>query len=300
MHRGVHHLSTQATKAYEDARAKVAKFIGAKSDRDIIFTKNASEALNLVAASWGYSNLKPGDEVYLPKSHSINQYNVEIWQQLCRRCAVPRLDLATIPVIAIWNLKGKTKLWVFVNAIRGTKPVYVVNMVVKNAYWAKRSLSQSIPWCWWVFCTTYIGTQSYNPVALFSGTSEGKSVHPCPTEDLNRAKLEDLPMLQVLLSVAEHHSNLVPWQLVAQKTGAILRHVPLTKDTQEIDMEAIYSSFLCWKWTCSKKRITTAANQTQFALIIERLWTWKQPKFPDTSLHLLKAWTEARFPRLYL
>lgn len=43
--------------------------------------------------------------------------------------------------------------------------------------------------------------------------------------------------VQVLLSVAEHHSNLVPWQLVAQRTGAVLRHVPLTKDTQELDMK---------------------------------------------------------------
>ena len=42
---------------------------------------------------------------------------------------------------------------------------------------------------------------------------------------------------QVLLSVAEHHSNLVPWQLIAQRTGAKLRHVPLTQDTQELDME---------------------------------------------------------------
>lgn len=46
--------------------------------------------------------------------------------------------------------------------------------------------------------------------------------------------------MQVLLSVAEHHSNLVPWQLIAKKTGAVLRHVPLTKDTQEIDMQAYH------------------------------------------------------------
>lgn len=43
--------------------------------------------------------------------------------------------------------------------------------------------------------------------------------------------------LQVILSVAEHHSNLVPWQLVAQRTGAVLKHVQLTQDTQELDMQ---------------------------------------------------------------
>ena len=41
----------------------------------------------------------------------------------------------------------------------------------------------------------------------------------------------------MLLSVAEHHSNLVPWQLIAKRTGAKLRHVPLTQDTQELDMK---------------------------------------------------------------
>jgi selenocysteine lyase/cysteine desulfurase len=44
-------------------------------------------------------------------------------------------------------------------------------------------------------------------------------------------------LLQIILSVAEHHSNLVPWQMVAQKTGAVLKHVRLTPDTQELDMQ---------------------------------------------------------------
>ena len=43
--------------------------------------------------------------------------------------------------------------------------------------------------------------------------------------------------MQIILSVAEHHSNLVPWQMVAQRTGAVIRHVQLTKDTQELDMQ---------------------------------------------------------------
>ena len=59
----MHHLSALATAAYEDARAKVARFINASSYREVVFTKNASEALNLVAYSWGLSNLRPGDEV---------------------------------------------------------------------------------------------------------------------------------------------------------------------------------------------------------------------------------------------
>lgn len=62
VHRGVHHLSALATDAYEAARQKVARFIGAATDREVVFTRNASEAVNLVAYSWGMT-LKPGDEV---------------------------------------------------------------------------------------------------------------------------------------------------------------------------------------------------------------------------------------------
>jgi len=103
VHRGVHTLSAKATTEYEAAREKVAHFINASSHREVVYTRNASEAINLVAYSWGMQNLKPGDEI--------------------------------------------------------------------------------------------------------------------------------------VLSVAEHHSNLVPWQLVAAKTGAVIKHVQLTKDSQELDMQ---------------------------------------------------------------
>ena len=55
----------QATKGYEDAREKVTKFINAQSSREIVFTGNASAAINLVAYSWGRKHLGPGDEVKL-------------------------------------------------------------------------------------------------------------------------------------------------------------------------------------------------------------------------------------------
>ncbi|KAJ8540329.1 hypothetical protein K7X08_030248 [Anisodus acutangulus] len=62
VHRGIHYLSAKATDEYESARQKVANFINAGA-REIIFTRNATEAINLVAYSWGLSNLKPGDEI---------------------------------------------------------------------------------------------------------------------------------------------------------------------------------------------------------------------------------------------
>lgn len=63
VHRGIHYLSAKATDEYESARQKVANFIHAAEAREIIFTRNATEAINLVAYSWGLSNLKPGDEI---------------------------------------------------------------------------------------------------------------------------------------------------------------------------------------------------------------------------------------------
>jgi cysteine desulfurase / selenocysteine lyase len=65
VHRGVHTLSSEATDAYEGAREKIAKFINAASVQEIVYTRNATEAINLVAYSWGFSNLQRGDEVIL-------------------------------------------------------------------------------------------------------------------------------------------------------------------------------------------------------------------------------------------
>lgn len=56
-------ISAKATDAYESARTKVANFVNAANSREIVFTRNATEAINLVAYSWGMSNLKQGDEV---------------------------------------------------------------------------------------------------------------------------------------------------------------------------------------------------------------------------------------------
>lgn len=57
--------SARATDAYELARKKVATFINASESSEIVFTRNATEAINLVAYSWGHANLRPGDEVCL-------------------------------------------------------------------------------------------------------------------------------------------------------------------------------------------------------------------------------------------
>jgi len=83
VHRGVHTLSARATDAYEAARDKVAAFVNASSRTEIVFTRNASEAINLVAYAWGTANLKPGDEIIL--SVMEHHSNLIPWQILAQR-----------------------------------------------------------------------------------------------------------------------------------------------------------------------------------------------------------------------
>ena len=81
--RGLYDLSERATKSYEQARETVASFINAKESSEIIFTRNATESLNLVAYSWGMNTLKAGDEVCVTvmEHHS----NIVPWQMVCKK-----------------------------------------------------------------------------------------------------------------------------------------------------------------------------------------------------------------------
>ncbi len=82
-HRGAYSLSMDATEAYESTREKISKFIGARYKEEIIFTKNASEALNLIAYSYGLDNLLPDDEVVL--SIMEHHSNLVPWQYITRK-----------------------------------------------------------------------------------------------------------------------------------------------------------------------------------------------------------------------
>jgi cysteine desulfurase / selenocysteine lyase len=81
VHRGVHYLSEVATVAYENARTTVKRFIGAGDEKEIVFTRGTTEAINLVAQSWGRKNIGAGDEVLITaiEHHS----NIVPWQMLC-------------------------------------------------------------------------------------------------------------------------------------------------------------------------------------------------------------------------
>ncbi len=81
IHRGVHYLSELATEKYEEARHKVQRFINAREAREVIFVRGTTEAINLVAASFGRKNVQAGDEILITamEHHS----NIVPWQILC-------------------------------------------------------------------------------------------------------------------------------------------------------------------------------------------------------------------------
>jgi cysteine desulfurase/selenocysteine lyase len=93
VHRGVHVLSERATVAYEAAREAVRAFMNARSVAEIVYTRNATEAINLVARAWGDAHVRAGDEVVI--SAMEHHSNIVPWQQLCARTGA---RLRAIPI----------------------------------------------------------------------------------------------------------------------------------------------------------------------------------------------------------
>lgn len=93
IHRAAHELAARATDAYEGARDKVARFLGASSSEEIIFVRGATEGINLIAKTWGWQNVGEGDEIVV--SHLEHHANIVPWQQLA---AAKGAKLRVIPV----------------------------------------------------------------------------------------------------------------------------------------------------------------------------------------------------------
>jgi cysteine desulfurase / selenocysteine lyase len=115
IHRGLHYLSERATSAYDAAREKVARFLGAGSPSEIVFTRGTTEAVNLVAQSWGRSNLRPGDEVLVTGME--HHANLVPWQLVCEQTgasfrAVPITDRGELDLDAFDRLlTDRTRLF---------------------------------------------------------------------------------------------------------------------------------------------------------------------------------------------
>ena len=130
IHRGVHYLSQQATDAYEQARAKVAHFLGAATPDEIVFVRGATEAVNLVASSWGGAFVRAGDEIVITGME--HHANIVPWQLLAERTGAvlrvaPVTDEGEVDLAAFKALVGaRTRLAAFVhvsNALGTVNPV---------------------------------------------------------------------------------------------------------------------------------------------------------------------------------
>jgi cysteine desulfurase / selenocysteine lyase len=138
VHRGVHLLSEEATTAYEDARASVAKFLGLKDTRGCVFVRGATEGINLVAECWGRSNLKAGDEILL--THLEHHANIVPWQVIAERTGAkvvvtPVTPRGEIDLIAFKGLlSARTKLVAFAhvsNALGTVNPAVEMTRLAK-------------------------------------------------------------------------------------------------------------------------------------------------------------------------
>ncbi len=138
VHRGVYQLSERATAAFEQAREKVRGFVNAPSQREIVFTRQATEALNLVAYAWGLNNLGPGDLVVVTELE--HHSNFVPWQYIAKRTGatfrmVPLSDSGELQLEALDELArdGEVKVVAtnFVSNALGT-----INDVARIAAWA--------------------------------------------------------------------------------------------------------------------------------------------------------------------
>jgi cysteine desulfurase / selenocysteine lyase len=138
VHRGVYALAERATEGFEGAREKVARFVNAPSSREVIFTRNATEALNLVAYAWGLTNLGPGDLVLVTELE--HHSNFVPWQYIAKRTGagfrmIPltadgELDLETLDGFAA---EGEIKV-VATNLV--SNALGTVNPVERLSAWA--------------------------------------------------------------------------------------------------------------------------------------------------------------------
>ncbi|MEX1034832.1 MAG: cysteine desulfurase [Sneathiella sp.] len=138
VHRGVHYLSQVSTDLYEGARETVRAHLNAASVEEIIFTKNATESINLVANSWGWANLKPGDEILL--STLEHHSNIVPWQLIAEKTgavvkAVPIDEHGELMMEVYHDMLGpKTKIVAVTHISNAIGTITPVKKIIKAAH----------------------------------------------------------------------------------------------------------------------------------------------------------------------
>jgi cysteine desulfurase/selenocysteine lyase len=138
IHRGVHYLSEQATAAYDDVRRRVARFINAADPSEIVFTRGTTEAINLVAQSWGRGAVGPGDEILITtmEHHS----NIVPWQLLAAQTgatvrAVPINDAGELELDAFDRLLNeRTRLFAVAHLSNALGSINPIRWLVAHAH----------------------------------------------------------------------------------------------------------------------------------------------------------------------
>ncbi|MBY0233047.1 MAG: SufS family cysteine desulfurase [Gemmataceae bacterium] len=138
IHRAVHQLSERATRQYEAAREKVRAFLHASDTREIVFTRGATESINLVAQSWGRANLKPGDEI----DHTAMEHhsNIVPWQLVAQQTgatvrAIPLTDDADLDMEAFAGMMNpRTKLVAIVHLSNSLGTLNPVEEIIEQAH----------------------------------------------------------------------------------------------------------------------------------------------------------------------
>lgn len=143
VHRGVHTLSVRSTDKFEAARIKIQNFINAKSDKEIIFTKGATESINLVAQTFGKANIKQGDEIVI--SAMEHHSNIVPWQILCEQTGailkVAPINLQGELIFAEFEalLTNKTKLVAIVHVSNALGTINPIKDIIEAAH--KRNIA---------------------------------------------------------------------------------------------------------------------------------------------------------------
>ena len=210
VHRGVHQLSVEASEAFEQSRVALAHYLNASSDREIVFTRGTTEAINLVANSFLGSTIQAGDEILI--THMEHHANIVPWQLLCQRTGavlkvVPidergQLDLNTLEEL----LTDRTRLLGVVHVSNALGTINPVARICDLAH------TRGVP-------TLIDGAQATPHLAI------DVQAMGCDFYCLSGHKMYGPTGIGALWAKAEHLEAMPPWQ----GGGEMIRHVSFTE-----------------------------------------------------------------------
>ncbi|HNF47681.1 MAG TPA: cysteine desulfurase [Chitinophagaceae bacterium] len=149
IHRGVHFLSQTASQAYDDVRIKVKNFIHAATEEEIVFTGGTTDAINLVAATWGRQNIKEGDEIII--SAMEHHSNIVPWQMLCleKKAVLKVIPMNDDGVLLLPEfeklLSDKTKIVAVVHTSNSLGTINPVSAIVHAVRQHEKKTGKAVP-----------------------------------------------------------------------------------------------------------------------------------------------------------